>query len=201
MKRGDILKLTALTRVQFDTRARRGHLPSVSPDDAEGENDSELPRSDYRARDALATIVMDDLVRSGWGQQDLSGAARLVAKGMETLGPQNVARLATSNPRDELWLGAALIRYPGDEIVRLEAAASLPMATDHDRNELRDILLGHEAPIIGTLAEIVFDALGYEGLSATRLIAVNLSAAYRLLQARAAQHGIDLPSDLAEYAS
>jgi hypothetical protein len=30
---------------------------------------------------------------------------------------------------------------------------------------------------------------------------VNISAAYRLLRARAAQHGIELPSDVAEYAS
>ena len=199
MKRSDILKLTALTRVQFDTRARRGHLPSVSPDAVEGE--TELLRTDYRAKDALSTIVMDDLVRSCWGQQDLSGGARLVANGMAVLGRQHVARLSASDPRDELWLGAALVRYPADEIVRLEAAASLPTAGDHDRTELRDILLGHEPPIIGTLAELVFEALGYEGLSATRLIAVNISAAYRLLRARAAQHDIDLPSDLAEYAS
>jgi hypothetical protein len=201
MKRSDILKLTALTRVQFDTRAWRGHLPSVSPDAVEGETESEFVRSDYRVKDALSTIVMDDLVRSGWGQQDLSGAARLVADGMAVLGSQHVARLTASDPRDELWLGAALVRYPADEIVRLEAAASLPTAMDHDRAELKDILSGHEPPIIGTLAELVFEALGYEGLSATRLIAVNISAAYRLLRARAAQHGIELPSDVAEYAS
>ena len=189
-KRIDYFKLTGQDRVKFDARVRRDQMPFLSRENAvrdlgpaavENARRQDAARR-FTALEALTTIVADDLARSYWGKVEFAGAGRLAATGLARLRSRADA-LVSETRSEELWLGAVLLRAPAHQI-----------AEGEDTNT--DLIEGVESPMLATLPEI-FDAALSDSLDGepARLLVTNVSAAFRLLRARAREHGLTGPAD------
>jgi len=183
IKRATLMKLADMDRVEFDKCARLdqlpwAHIPETGGGVLRAEDGYAKPDPNiYTMRDAFQLVVAQDLARSYWTgsadakrkTSDLAGASRIVASAWYRV--EAAADILILDGAPNLWLFVLRSRPTG---------------------EGPDV----EAPdvgFIGRLAGAIEEATA-EGLDPSRILAVNLSASLRLLHARAAEHGVELPA-------
>ena len=187
--RKHLLALSALSRVEFDRRTLRDQLPwfEVGLEEASGAG-----RYQYTVEQAFQIVVTDELNRSSWAKPDYQGAGRLVMSQWGAILKQ-ADRLSETDPDRELWLFVPRRTETAEAVAAGEASPAELARLGYTANEVDFLREGRQPGAVGSISDLFLALKDRNDGELAGLGALNLSRAWRLLQARAKTHGIRIP--------